>query len=123
MTRPIWQLIHDRIPYYALTQDEIDSIKANGLMNGYGWKDFIGRVINFLIKRLAPTMKEANSDYHDWSYTIGWDELRRLECDNGFYKALIEDSTNTNFKVYYIALSNVMFYMVRKYWHRYFNYR
>jgi hypothetical protein len=48
-------------------------------------------VIRYLIGLILRNFDTAIADKHDYGYYLGWNEVRRRECDEKFYSAMVFD--------------------------------
>lgn len=73
-----------------LTAEDFKTLKNFWIMNGCGGcnRGFFQKII---LKILTPIFFEASCDLHDFGYWKGWNEARRLECDQKFYEKILED--------------------------------
>lgn len=59
-------------------------------MNGFGGASQ-SWIVKWLIGLILADFDSAIPDYHDFGYFVGGNENRRLECDEGFYQAMLDD--------------------------------
>lgn len=76
--------------YEELSKDEIDFLLYVGILNGYGgagqsW------FVRLLIGWIMSDFSKALPNKHDFGYWQGWNEARRIECDEKFYQAMLDD--------------------------------
>ena len=81
------ELIKLRLPWDELTQEEQDLFN-----NGFGPSWLSTRARAFITKIAGYFFSEASWGHHDYGYSIGGNETRRLECDLKFYQAMRRDS-------------------------------
>lgn len=53
-------------------------------------------ILATILKRLRLVFIQASCEIHDFSYWQGGDDKRRLECDLGFFQAIIGDIGKAN---------------------------
>lgn len=73
-----------------LTYEDFKILKKYWIINGCGGKN-CGILQKIILKILTPVFFEASCDLHDFGYWKGWNEARRLECDQKFYEKILED--------------------------------
>lgn len=73
-----------------LSSSEIKKLRDEGILNGFGCasQSWLAR---FFIWIILADFDEAIPDWHDFWYAVGGDEARRLECDENFYQAMLND--------------------------------
>lgn len=87
----IFTLRHIREKKYAdLSSEEICLLRKEGVLNGFGGASQ-SWVARGLIWCIIGDFDTAIPDYHDFGYFVGGDENRRLECDEKFYQAMLDD--------------------------------
>ncbi len=62
-------------------------------------------------KLIFSWMFEAQCGHHDWGYTVGGNELRRLECDVKFGKAMLKDVMMNYYKAIIQTLIAPIFFL------------
>lgn len=114
--------------------DEIRSVlRPLGVMN-WIWPWNISRWGNYLLQELKTLIIkdwlpefEADWDYHDLGYYIGWTEKDRLKIDIWFFERLFDDILQMGLpaykEIYYLTLAYISYRMVKKYWKKHFNYK
>lgn len=76
--------------YKDLTKDEIQRLRDFNILNGFGGASQ-SWLVRWLIGIILSDFDTAIPDYHDYGYWQGGDENRRLECDEKFYQAMLDD--------------------------------
>lgn len=114
-----------------LTYEDFKILKKYWIINGCGGKN-CGILQKIILKILTPVFFEASCDLHDFGYWKGWNEARRLECDQKFYEAMLQDIEKVRsaesgffkkfFISFYFVLASLYYFAVRIGGKKYFNY-
>lgn len=86
------EIIHTLLQkkFTELLPSDVKTLREAWILNGFGGasQSWLAR---FLIWLILSDFDEAIPDMHDFSYSVWGDEARRLECDEGFYQAMLND--------------------------------
>jgi len=117
--------IYASIKYEDLSEKDIEVLKSFGILNGYG-----GAGSNWLVRKLIWLILKkfdiAIANKHDYWYWLATSP--RLECDEKFFQAMIQDMLNIYedggtklWLVWNLTISLLAFYSIRIFWGKYYN--
>jgi hypothetical protein len=104
------------IRYRDLTDSQIDTLIAKGVLNGCGGKGGWLNPPDFIFT--------ASCNHHDFNYWLGNTEEDRLKADRQFYQAMINDANEHPWykRYFYKTLAWIYYKAVRLFAKKFFHY-
>jgi len=117
----------------GILTNEIRKVLRREWVINWLWPIRISRWASYLIDSLKAILIkewaddfEADADYHDLNYYIGWSEADRLNADIWYFTRLSKDILRLDIPkfrwIYYMLLLYLSYLWVRKFWKIFFNY-